>query len=85
MIKSGEADPECGCEVQFGRGGGRPASVSEKEEEAMALKGTKVILVSVRTAQQDRSFCVAAEDSEEREQGLNSVWDSKSTVALLAG
>lgn len=86
LIKSGEADPECGCgaEVQFGRGG-RPASASEKEEAAMALKGTEAKLVSVRTVQQDRSFCVAAEDSEEKEQELNSVWDSKSTVGVLAG
>lgn len=89
LLKSGEADPECGCgsEVQLAKegGGGRPASVSEKEEESMALKGTKAILVSVRIAQQDRSFCVAAEDLGEREKGLDSVWVSKSTVALLAG
>lgn len=55
------------------------------EEDATAVKGTRLISVSVTTTSQDRSFCVAAEDSEEREEGFNSDWEGKNNVALLAG
>lgn len=86
LLKSGDADLECGCvsKVQF-EWGGRPGSVSETEEEATAPKQTEAKLVSVRTSLQDRAFRVTAEVSEEREIRFNSVWDSKNTVALIDG
>lgn len=59
--------------------------MSEKEAAGMAVKGTGAIMVSARTALQDRSFGVTAEESEGREQGFNFVCEGKSSVALLAG
>lgn len=90
LLKSGETDTEHGCEAeeQFGRrggGGGSTDSASEKEGEAMAVRGTETMSVSVRKVLQDRSLCVGDEESEGRGLEFNSVCEAINTVALLVG